>query len=493
MARRTNAPHSHGAGALGAVATLVGSFAVAFLAMVFFSTSANAATAGFSQTGPRYALLPAIAVLPNNALPSVAVPRAALAAVVAGVHGPYTTVADECATCHRVHAGKGKNVLKTASPQSNLCFTCHDGTGANANVQAQYTDPTVPQNDVANRLIYRHDATTATSHTAGANEFGGVHNRHSECGDCHNAHNASGTDSTLTDTGATASGRIEGASGVQVGNGAAGTEPTYQLRNGTTSQLTREYQLCFKCHSGFTTLDSNAGFTPSKFRLDKGVEFNPANPSYHPIEAPGKNQTAKMTDSLAGASAFRQFNVTIGSTIRCSNCHTSSTKYNLVTPPSATADLPLHTSSNAGMLLQPYRNRLLKPASQAYSPAEFTLCYMCHSTTPFGTLNSTAGTNFSKHGRHVSNLATSGGTAGTNIDTAGAGNGNALCAECHFRQHSTTYKNETPAQTSDGSKLVSFAPNVLANGGVVKWTSTGLGAGSCTLTCHGKNHTNLGY
>ena len=438
-------------GALGAAAALIVSFSLAFLPLGL--------GAGF-------------------------VPRA-LAAPATGTHGPYSPTVDQCAICHRTHTGQGRNLVNKPAPQSTLCFTCHDGLGANTNVEAQYTDPLVPANNAANREYYRHDALVATTHTrAELDEFGGVSNRHSECGDCHNAHTANAADATQTTTGWTASGRVADTSGVSVVNGPAGTAPTYMFRNGTTTPITLEYQLCFKCHSGFTVLPSNTGFTPSQYLLDKGVELNPSNPSYHPIEAPGKNTTAKMAASLSGASPYRQWTFTIGSTIRCSNCHASSTRYNQTTPPAAGGDLPPHTSQYQGVLLQNYRDRVLKSSAEAYSNADFALCFLCHSNVPFASETTTA-TNFRYHGLHLSKLAGM-GAGGTSIDTPGAGQGNALCAECHFRIRSTTYKNGS--QSIPGSRLVSFAPDVQPVGTTLSWRSTGTGTGSCTLTCHGQKH-----
>ena len=83
---------------------------------------------------------------------------------------------------------------------------------------------------------------------------------------------------------------------------------------------------------------------------------------------------------------------------------------------------------------------------------------------------------------------------GTNIDTPGAGQGLAICAECHFRSHSTTFK--VGAQDVDGSRLVNFAPDVQPYplvGGKISWTANPAGGGSCTLTCHGQPHDNLSY
>ncbi len=431
---------------------------------------------------PRYALLASVAAQPAPV-------QRFLAAAVVGTHGPYSTVADQCAICHRGHTGVNKSVLNRIPPQSVLCFNCHDGSGANTNVSAQYTDPLVPANSAATRDYYRHDALVTTTHTrAQLNEFGGALNRHSECGDCHNAHKASSAASTQAAAGWTTSGRLANISGVSVVNGAAGTSPTYTFLDGSTTP-TYEYQVCFKCHSGFTTLNSNTGFTPSKYHLDKGVELNPANGSYHPVEAAGKNTTADMTANLAATSPYKQWTFTTGSTIRCTNCHASSTTYNQATPPAAGSDLPPHTSRYRGILLQNYRDRVLETSTAAYAAADFALCFMCHGEAPFATETATA-TNFKYHGFHIIKLAGM-GSGSTDIDTAGAGQGNAICAECHFRIHSTTYKDGT--QTLTGSRLVNFAPNVQASGGTRSWTTTGVGSGSCTLTCHGKSHTPKSY
>jgi predicted CXXCH cytochrome family protein len=484
--------------------TFLVTLAAAFLALVSFSGSANAstATAGLGQNQPpRYALLPVTALLPGTAGPSTSVPRAASAAFVTDVHGPFSAVADECSSCHRLHKGKDKNVLTSTSPQSNLCFTCHDGTGASTNVKSTYTDAAVPQNVVSDRLIYRHDTLVSTSHTsARLNEFGGVNNRHSECSDCHDSHRAIAIDSVVTANGFTNSGRLMGSAGVSVVNGAAGTKPSYTYLPGGTNPITLEYQLCFKCHSSFTTLDSNTGTWALKYsrhRLDKGTEFNPANPSYHPVEAAGKNTTPAMAASLAGPSNFKQYNLSTTSIISCANCHSNYLKYNKTSPPALTAASPLHASKSGGILRQTYRNRVLLAYNEQYDEKDFALCFMCHSTEPFTNSNSTK-TNFNQHARHVSMMVDRNGARGTpDIDTIGGGDGNAICAECHFRQHSTTYQisKQTPNGIGDLAKkrLVSFAPSVEDYNGTLKWTMTGVGSGTCELTCHGKGHRPKSY
>ncbi|HET9681040.1 MAG TPA: hypothetical protein VFP19_03305, partial [Candidatus Limnocylindrales bacterium] len=152
-----------------------------------------------------------------------------------------------------------------------------------------------------------------------------------------------------------------------------------------------------------------------------------------------------------------------------------------------------HAVANRGMLIAPYRDRILKGSSEAYDAADFALCYACHAEAPFvdTSQNARLDTRFPLHGTHVAGIASFTGPGGS-IDTDGAGHGNALCAECHFRIHGTTFSVDNQPPTS---RLVNFAPDVqpyqgsnpLYNGQLV-WNGS-----SCTLTCHGVDHAAWSY
>jgi predicted CXXCH cytochrome family protein len=450
--------------------------------------------------------VPAISRPSTETYPLTATTLSAATLASSDIHGPYTITADQCAACHGGHAAQAPNLLVKGS-QSALCFSCHGAAaGAATNVQADYPVPPVSVNAPDAREYYSHDALAASTHTrSDLDEFGGVRNRHSECADCHNSHKAGTNDGTQTTGGWDASGRLAGISGVSVVNGAPGSAPTYTFLSGVNdpvndddpatnvNPITLEYQLCFKCHSGFTNLLPPIAGQPSKDQLDKAVELNPANPSFHPVEAAGKNDTDAMKASLTKTSPYKLWNFNVGSTIRCLNCHASGT-----TPDTDPTPLPLpgsalapHTSSNRGILLKNYQDRVLKSTTDAYSAGDFALCYVCHGEEPFAP-NGTASTatNFSLHSKHLTGLALKGDGV-TDIDKAGAGQGNAICAECHFRIHSTT--NKVGIQAVDGTRLVSFAPNVQSNGGTLSWAPGATGSGTCTLTCHGHDHTASPY
>jgi len=383
---------------------------------------------------------------------------------------------DNCAACHRVHTGKDANLLKYAVPQSTLCFSCHDGTGANSNIAAEYSDTTIPANDPSTSSFYSHPATTPSNHTSGqVDEFAAALNRHSECGDCHNPHSVNDTAPTETLSGWTASGALAGASGV------AASAPL-DWKN----PISYEYELCLKCHSSYTQLLSYS--KESYKKTDKAAEFDPANNSYHPVLAPGKGTSAGLNNSLAGGILWR---FTTASTIRCSNCHGN---YRLVgDPPTLNSPEPQvrlapHSSPYRGLLIANYRDRNLKPRLQAYSSGDFTLCILCHSPAPFsdGSENPRVDTNFRLHGLHLTGISMEGSSsASLDIDVAGGGQGNAICAECHYRVHGTVTAPWPDNQ--DYSNGVNFAPNVrpiLGQSSPI-WSFTD---STCSLTCHGVTH-----
>ncbi len=463
-------------------------------------TPALMATTWLASGTPTYRLAVATQTAPAT--------RYQLAAPFTSLHVPdMTLVSDTCAVCHRSHVAENTGLVARPAPLANMCFTCHDGTGSNLVTTAQYTDPAVPDNSAGTpgtvpSAYYRHDALSTSApiaHTlAKDNEFGGALNRHAECADCHNTHNATATPPTQFTDGWSVSGRQVAISGVSVANGLPGEPPTYTFLSGAAgSQPDREYEVCLKCHSGFTTLPAPDLTFPSTWALDKAIELNPANASYHPVEARGTNDSDQMTWSLNNSSPYKQWNFTTASTVRCVNCHGDPRKYNATLPTAGTSptaagdDLAPHTSQYRGLLIQNYRDRVLKSWDEAYDGADFALCYVCHAEAPFrsGTAIMTV---FDDHDLHVSTIAGD-GPRGTSIDSPGEGGGNAICAECHFRTHSTAQAFNAGDRANTG--LVNFAPNVEpypdANG-VIKFTKTATG-GSCTLICHGWPHDGETY
>jgi predicted CXXCH cytochrome family protein len=413
------------------------------------------------------------------------------------IHNPGgSTVSGQCGACHQTHTAPSQNLSKAPS-ETEQCYTCHAGGVGGADVRAQYALGQ-PANDPATRSYYSHDTTDPGDHSLDSqNEFAGKLTRHSQCSDCHDPHGATTTKSVMQATGWTAPGGFTKVSGVAVTNGAAGSVPSYTWLDGMVQPVTAEYQLCFKCHSGFTTLPDDVPGKPSQSFTDLSVDFNPANKSYHPIEAPGVNQTQKLADSLDGGSSYKLWKFKTTDTVRCVSCHASNTTGTSSDPAQNAPDatLTVHASTNRGILIRPYENRVLSKAGQFYDAKGAALCLTCHMEEPFMNRYRPAAataTNFVFHGLHMTGISAK-GSGGLDIDTPGAGQGNARCAECHFSSHGTT---QLPnGQNVAGDRLVGFSPNVLASksvGGVPTFTKTATG-GTCTLTCHGEDHQAASY
>ena len=401
--------------------------------------------------------------------------RFAQASSSGSVHSPvYDLAGDSCAACHRAHAAVG-SMLTASATELGLCGSCHNGTSL-PDIATAFSS--VPDNDESTRTYYSHEAADL-------------------CTQCHNPHDINSVPGLESAAGWTPSGRTYSASGASVTNGAGG--PSYQL----IARVTLEYQLCFKCHSGANpNLPSNAGQPPSRQLLDKGIEFDPANLSFHPIEAAGTNQGDALNASLSatGTSPYKLWAFETTSTIRCVNCHADSRiaadALAQGQPLLASADLPVHSSPERGILLAAYQNRVLKGSIEPYQAANFALCFLCHAEAPFVDTSGEvrADTDFRYHGIHLSNASTmqDRGFPGTDIDTPGYGSGFALCAECHFRIHSSAFPADGKAP---GLRLVNFAPNVTApTGGTLDWQPLSqTTAGSCTLKCHGAPHNDVQY
>jgi predicted CXXCH cytochrome family protein len=408
----------------------------------------------------------------------------------AAIHTSIGISSPDCAACHAAHTAQSEDLIQAPLPASTLCLRCHSGAGSPYDVASQFA--AAPTNDPGTDSYYRHLVQDGSP-------------RQVTCDSCHNPHDANNTRPAMSTSGWTASGDTRAADGEAVTNGAAGTTPTYApiSRSSNGGSLTLEYQLCLACHSGATSLPTRGASHPSWWALDKGVELNPANASYHPIEAAGRNQSTQMAASLAGTSPFKAWNYSIDSTVRCTSCHGDSSTVNQTatgTPltPAADAQEASHASSNRGLLIAPYRDRVLKASGEAYDPNDFALCYLCHAEAPLKNPNynpSALDTAFPYHGFHLTNIPSVDG-GGTSIDHPGDGEGLAICAECHFRVHSTaeSFKpgdTEPVARATGSTGLVNFAPNVtgpVSTGPV--WNVPGSnGGGSCTLICHGVTHT----
>ena len=321
------------------------------------------------------------------------------------------------------HRNGGKSAIE------ETCYQCHSKTGvlnktvllsqgtANFEVPDIKTDfdstRRMPINTGAAEV---HDIGDSLLAQAGKDfiekpELLGLGNRHVECTDCHNPHRVRKA-KTFSETGTAAAGTHNHATGVKHTNtisgvlrGSWGVEPRYA--NETTNPfgtaipqanydvkrgdpgvsiatdkyqtyVTREYQICLKCHSSYAygsnppNVGSAVGSTPdygftdtggARIHIytdqamefqgptgDQGVKARGTNHrSWHPVMEPTKRPagTTRGSTRYANASNWKEpFDNDVGNqTIYCSDCHGSAVTTNGTSVPDGNSDSQEHGSA----------------------------------------------------------------------------------------------------------------------------------------------------
>ncbi|HJW25473.1 MAG TPA: cytochrome c3 family protein [Rhodocyclaceae bacterium] len=333
-------------------------------------------------------------------------------------HTTGTTVAaNACENCHRPHAAGGRKWLLNAQAEENNCYPCHNGNVAAKNIQAEFTGKT---------SIHPVAMTTGVHDAA---EGAVAQSRHVECSDCHNPHASNPAAGPLP-------GSLAGVRGVSM----AGLE---------TRPATTEYQICLRCHGdspGKPASRTTRQLPQNNVRL----EFDPGNPSFHPVAGAGKN--SNVPSLLAPW--------TVTSTMKCGDCHNNNTG------PGAGGTGP---KGPHGSIWTPLLERQYVTTDRtSESAASYALCYKCHNRNSF--IND--GGAFPEHKKHVVEERTP-------------------CNVCHD-PHGVS---STQGNSTNNSKLINFDTSVVtpSSSGQLKYVSTGRSRGTCYLRCHGSNHNPFSY
>ena len=206
-----------------------------------------------------------------------------------------------------------------------------------------------------------------------------------------------------------------------------------------------EYQVCNKCH-GFREPTS-----PSFVRVEPtrivSTKIDPSNQSFHPIAQTGRNTTIRGLRSPYTASSM----------IACTDCHNNDEW----TTATGLAPRGPHASRYSPILAKNYLTADRTPESAA----NYDLCYSCHDRATLF-----QGGRF-LHDKHVRGEQ-------------------APCAVCHDAHGSRQNVHLINFMTRDANGAVVVTPS---SSGRLEYASTGVGRGTCTLTCHGKNHDSLAY
>jgi len=334
-------------------------------------------------------------------------------------NSPYPTVAENgCANCHVPHSAGGHQRLMNYAVEEDNCLVCHGGSVATRNIVDELTKS------------FGHFVQNYSGIHDPAEDYvlGGVQ-KHVECTDCHNPHQSNSTPSIGAPR---VSGATLGVSGIDV----SGQFVRYAQN---------EYEICYKCHGD---RKSNVVATlPVTRQLDQSntrLEFDLANPSFHPVTGPRNNPNVP--------SLLQPY--TSASVIQCTDCHGND---------NASGPKGPHGSMNRYLLTKNY----ITADNTTESPVAYELCYSCHSRVSILSDQS-----FKRHSQHIVDIK-------------------APCSACHDA-HGISYTQGNPV---NNAHLINFDLAIVQRDsqGRLAYEKTGLFRGTCYLSCHGRNHNPRNY
>ncbi len=330
----------------------------------------------------------------------------------------YDTVGENgCAACHEPHGGEsGERLLRHADEEQN-CLGCHDGGVVRPSIAA---DLSKPSRHTPFTTLGLHDPTEDPLSMA----------RHSECQDCHDPHSA--REEAVAAPGVP--GPLIGASGLD-GAGQA----VAQIRFG--------FELCYKCHAD--NRGSPTVIPRQVVQSNVRLEFDPSNPSFHPVEAAGTN--ANVPSLIPPW--------TTASRVTCTDCH-------------ASEDSPAFGGNGAagphGSIFSPLLGARYETADRTQeSAAAYALCYKCHSRDSILSDRS-----FKRHREHI-------------VEER------APCSACHDPHGISSAQ----GNSTNHSHLINFDVSIVTPGSSnrLEFVDRGTFRGSCTLRCHGESHSDEDY
>jgi predicted CXXCH cytochrome family protein len=322
-----------------------------------------------------------------------------------------------CGACHKPHTAGGRQRLMRYEAEEDNCLSCHNGSVAKTNIAAEMNK------------ISTHPVRKTTGVHDPVEDYRTMR-KHVECADCHNTHR---TKSSGKNQAPFIKNAMAGATGITT-SGNTATEATY------------EYEVCYKCHAGRGTVRDPL---VDRVIVNTNVadEFSRNNPSFHPVEARGRNNNVPSLNQDYKSTSL----------IYCTDCHGSDSKNKGVSGP--------HGSRYSPMLVRNYTTA----DKTGESPVAYALCYGCHTRTSI-----LGNQSFGEHNGHITTEK-------------------APCSACHD-PHGVS---STQVSGASGTHLINFDRDIVKPSTTTKrgptFVDKGTFRGTCTLNCHGEEHVDRAY
>lgn len=221
---------------------------------------------------------------------------------------------------------------------------------------------------------------------------------------------------------------------------------------------TKEYQVCFKCHSGgsankFSSVNESSPNRRVIQEPDQERRFEAGNPSFHPVTAQRRGTGASLATELQ--SGMLQ--------VYCSDCHNSDESARA----GGTGPNGPHGSRYRHILMLRYDMPLFQDPRPPYSASLYDLCFRCHAES------------------YVMGNGSAFNDNGDNMHDMHVREERVPCFACHD-PHGVSIRSVPAATAANNAHLINLNLNYAANAEVPSpfYVTNSPGTGSCTVRCH---------
>ena len=365
-------------------------------------------------------------------------------------HTNYTLTTDACAACHSTHTAQGAGApdrprrsptcasRATTAPVPSRTWRRSGPTRLLPRTTRRPRRGTRTRRSRTTDHIVRIARTSSAARSTGTPSAPTATSRTSRTRPSRSAPTTAGRQPARSRA-PQASRSTNGAGGIDTDLHARGRPPTF------------EYQLCFKCHSGFTELPATGSGPPEPLgaRQGRSSSTRRTSPTTRSRRR-ARTRRAPMALSLSGDVPVQAVAVRHRSPRSAAlNCHgdTEPRLDQAARQPDATPRQPRRVRTAASSCAS-YRDRDAQGRRyDCYDPDRLppVLPVPCRGADGRrAAATARYDTNFSIARLPPPAIIWATGTGGVDIDMAGAGQGNAICAECHFRTHGTALAGERP-------------------------------------------------